>query len=200
MALRREELLEHIGEQVGFLVTSAAAYDAGQRAEAKRLAVAIRVLVHETPTSQSLLGQLGELHSRRFAAIGEEIEPEVTIDTGPLTGLNEDLDGPKLIPVLVAPSRWLAFESWWREPVYVVHRGFFNRRRYVLDLANKGGGAHVDSRLGNTYRQFAYENTIGWMSSRDDGPITIDAELNNPAPASVRTIAHELLITLEGLS
>jgi hypothetical protein len=199
MGLSREELLEHIGEQVGFLTASAASYDAGLRAEAKRMAVAIRVLVHETQTSHSLLGQIGELESLRFATIGDEIEPEATISTGALTRFTHDGVRPVLVPNLDAPTRWLPFEEWWTEPVYVVNRGSFNRRQYVLDLANRGGGAHVDSRAGNSYRKFAFENAIGWMSSQGDGPITVDRELNNPLPASVRTIAHEVLLTLDGL-
>jgi hypothetical protein len=39
--------------------SSGAAFDAGQTSEAKRLSTAIRILVHDTGVSKSLLGQLG---------------------------------------------------------------------------------------------------------------------------------------------
>ena len=54
------ELSQHLQEQLEFLQASAGAYDQGFEGEAKRLAVSIRVLVHDTSNSNSLLGQLGQ--------------------------------------------------------------------------------------------------------------------------------------------
>ena len=51
-----EELEELLHEQLAFLESSAAAFDAGMDGEAKRLAVALRVLLHDTKNSHSLLG------------------------------------------------------------------------------------------------------------------------------------------------
>ncbi len=51
--------MAQLEEQVAFLRHSAALFDAGADAEAKRIAVVIRVLVHDTPRSHSLLAQLG---------------------------------------------------------------------------------------------------------------------------------------------
>ena len=59
------DLRQHLVEQLGFLRRSAEAYDSGLVDEAKRLAVTIRILVHDTEKSKSLLGQLHEL-SRWF--------------------------------------------------------------------------------------------------------------------------------------
>ena len=57
----RGDLLAYLAEQRAFLQSSAAQYDQGFVAEAKRLAVTIRVLVHDNPGSGSvsLLEQLG---------------------------------------------------------------------------------------------------------------------------------------------
>ena len=54
-----DELRTHLQEQVRFLKTSAESFDKGDRTEAKRLAVAVRILFHDTKHSLSLLGQLG---------------------------------------------------------------------------------------------------------------------------------------------
>src|SRR5215213_9256029 len=54
-----KRLLSYLREQVRFLRSSAKAYDDGDEAEERRLATAIRVLVHDTGQSHSLLGQLG---------------------------------------------------------------------------------------------------------------------------------------------
>jgi hypothetical protein len=199
MSLDRYELDQHIAEQIGFLKASAAAYDAGMHAEAKRMAVAIRVLVHETASSHSLLGQIGQLDRLGFAASGEAIPENVLVATGPLTSLKGGPDGPVVSARLVDPVRWLPFATWWREPIYVAIDGSFTRERFVLDLANKGGGAHVDRRLGNTYRQIVHDHVIGWQSGPTDGPESFENQMNNPVPASVRAITHELLTSLERL-
>ena len=53
------ELQGHLDEQLEFLERSAASFDAGYEGEAKELAVSLRVLLHDTQQSHSLLGQLG---------------------------------------------------------------------------------------------------------------------------------------------
>ena len=50
-----EELKSHLKEQIQFLLKSAQSYDEGFTSEAKRLAVVIRVLLHDTKKSKSLL-------------------------------------------------------------------------------------------------------------------------------------------------
>jgi hypothetical protein len=42
------ELKEQLSDQMGFLLASAEAFDGGDVSEAKRLAVALRVLLHES--------------------------------------------------------------------------------------------------------------------------------------------------------
>lgn len=54
-----EALQSNFKDQIEFLNASAAAFDAGHEGEAKRLAVTIRVLLHDTDQSHSLMDQLG---------------------------------------------------------------------------------------------------------------------------------------------
>lgn len=62
----RDELRGHLVEQVQFLRNSAASYDIGFEGEAKRLALVVRVLVHDTKASKSLLHQLSLKGSLRL--------------------------------------------------------------------------------------------------------------------------------------
>lgn len=48
-----------MAEQLENLDASCDGFDAGRRAEAKRLAVSVRVICHQTPNSTSLLRHLG---------------------------------------------------------------------------------------------------------------------------------------------
>lgn len=61
-----EDLRRELAAQLGFLRSSAAAFDSGFIDEAKRLAVAMRILLHDTPRSRGLLAQLDAMpaHSR----------------------------------------------------------------------------------------------------------------------------------------
>ncbi len=58
----RAELEAHLKEQIAFLKASAQSYDKGFLGEAKRLAVTVRVLIHDTVASPSLLRQLDLKH------------------------------------------------------------------------------------------------------------------------------------------
>ena len=60
------ELMEHLNEQMGFLRRSAEHYDGGDFSEAKRLATTLRVLLHDSEKSKSLLTQLSVKDKLRF--------------------------------------------------------------------------------------------------------------------------------------
>ena len=55
----KDELQQHLKDTVQALELSSHAFDDGCEGEAKRCAAAIRVLVHDTSYSKSLLNQLG---------------------------------------------------------------------------------------------------------------------------------------------
>src|SRR4051794_24926166 len=62
----QDELRQLLSEQVRLMRRSAKYFDEGDESEAKRLATHIRVLVHDTKASHSLLGLLGVKASMRF--------------------------------------------------------------------------------------------------------------------------------------
>src|SRR4051794_39690166 len=69
------ELRRKLAEQLDFLRRSVDLFDAGHESEAIRLAVPIRVLVHDTGKSTSLLQLLGVKDTQRFHDTAGAINP-----------------------------------------------------------------------------------------------------------------------------
>src|ERR1700730_8897144 len=79
------DLERHLREQHQFLLRSAAAFDQGFEAEAKRLATVIRVLLHDTASSRSLLSQLHVKKTLKYVDTALEFNPNNLLPTGGLT-------------------------------------------------------------------------------------------------------------------
>lgn len=198
-------------EQIAFLTSSSNAYDQGMHIEAKRLAVTMRVLLHDTGASRSLLGQIGVKDRLRWTCAGS-VDPEDLAPSNALTwfAFGHNGDGTAFgrhIPVREDYIRenvsWLWFDEWWQTPVIKdSHREVFSRADLIKILANKDGGAHIDE-LQNRVRRLAHEGSLGWAVATSPDPSapahTLEFELvsMNPILAAVRTIATEVIMTLE---
>ena len=62
----RDELETHVADQLRFLEALASSFDSGFDGEAKRMALAIRVLVSDTKNATSLLTALGRKNVHYF--------------------------------------------------------------------------------------------------------------------------------------
>lgn len=192
-----EELRAHLDEQLAFLQASANSYDAGFDGEAKRIAVSIRVLMHDTRNSTSLLGQL-DMKGGMFLDTSNPVYPG---NMSTHSGLIVTAIGPGgarycafLDDGFVSPME-RDFESWWRGIVFVDSKGrAISRKDLVLVVANQDGGAHIDPALDSTYADLSRRNSLGWTYS--DG--TSESELGGPEKAALRQICHEVLKTLIG--
>ncbi|MDO8282591.1 MAG: hypothetical protein Q7U10_08235 [Thermodesulfovibrionia bacterium] len=194
-----DELQKHLRDNVGFLEASCASFDSGFLGEAKRLATTIRVLLHDTNKSQSLLGLLGMKNSLKYINTANQHDPNNLFAHHGLLGMRFGSGGPSYWAPLGdgPPSRYnrqtCTFDEWWNENVIIDKRGgVFSRRNLVLSLANMDGGAHVDPLLDKAYSELTRSDSVGWMIS--DGtearPLS-DIELH-----SVRQIAYELMQSL----
>lgn len=190
----KAELLQHLRDSLGFLEASSASFDAGFFGEAKRLATTIRVLVHDTDKSKSLLGLLKMKTAMGYLNTTHPYDPKNLVSYHGLVGLRMENGGSRYWAPLGegAPGRsgkYVFFPDWWNQVVIVDSlKARFTRRELVLALANKDGGAHVDSHLDDSYAELTRNNSVGWMMS--DGinhkPM-LDVELH-----SVRQIAYEM--------
>lgn len=206
----REELLEFFDEQIEFLERSNAAFDEGHLSEAKRLAVTLRVLFHNTKASHALINQLGFDQTLTWVDTCGMPDPDNMsqvwglVITGIDLATNEALFKPRLddgapnairTKSLRLPrgSRILR-DEWWTEPVTRdASHALFSRKDFVLALSNKEGGAHVDPEIFEAYDRIANLNSMGWTFSvtpqgervLTSGLISLDG---SPTDATVATL------------
>ncbi len=191
------ELESHLEEHLGFLKASADAYDRGFDGEAKRIAVSIRVLVHDTRNSKSLLGQL-DRKSEQFVDSAIPITPaNKSSHSGLVVTSIVPGTGAKYVAFLDdcpgGQSAQTDFDTWWSTPVFVDSKGrALTRKDLVLTVANQDGGAHVDPALDDTYADLSRNNSLGWVYT--DG--TKSEPMEGPEKAALRQICHEVLKTL----
>jgi SEC-C motif len=231
-----QDFKEQFKEQIGFLRSSSQAYDAGNEPEAKRLSVNLRVLVHDTRNSVSLLKHLEIKDKLPFVNTAPPPAPPGVISffRGGLCIAEKTLgEGSKtrVVPVLDSdPLRndqpRQCFEDWWKTPVLHDHEGnAFTRKDFVLAVADQDGGAHVDAQLEPAYEALTRGNSMrittgtettedGWevlMGGTFGGgaggsqltvePPTHGEPLENSiALASIRQIAHEMLIAIDAIT
>lgn len=202
----RDRLLEILDEQLYYLHSSSSAFDQGHRHEAKRLAVTIRTLLHDTSMSRSLLGQLAFKNQWLFMDTAGSLNMQnplplmpflmmrstVVDDQGRVVASYEPMldDGPP------RPGGYAArpFEEWWT--MLVVRDGsgeIFSRKDLVMALANKEGGAHIDPHTQDRIAALAAGETLGWMIGDVDGERAVE---DDPILPCVRQIAFELLETI----
>ncbi len=130
-------------------------------AEAKRLAIAVRVLVHDTKNSTSLLKLLGKKDIEYVDTSYPVVEHNLNNHSSLVqVGLNHD--SMKILPLLDGTeenkekrrddSRKIRFDAWWNGIVFIDEKlNEFSRKDIVLAIANKEGGAHVDKKIDKKY-------------------------------------------------
>lgn len=189
-----EELRQHLADQLSFLRDSADSFDKGFAGEASRLALAIRVLVHDKGRSQSLLGLLA-LKGSPFWDSAQDMDPYHHGSFAGLVMLAAGVPARDYVAMLdqVPQTRLVPFDEWWHRPVLVDdNRAALTREDCILSVADQDGGAHVDPSLDELYARLSRDNALGWwnVSGASKRP------LSNPVRPTVRQIAHEVLKTL----
>ncbi len=176
---------EHLARQLSFLERSAAAYDRGERDEAYRIAVAIRVLLHDTRRSVSILRHLN----------AKDVPLLSTVMAGPRNALFFDgmnllamspgkiVAGPKLDQAPI--RRMVSVDDWWNEPIFAINRVETSRKDVVRGAANQDGGAHVDHAL-----DADYERLKGGLYTPSPGAAV---DIPEPQLVSLRQMAFEIL-------
>jgi len=188
--------LEHeLGKQIGFLISSSSAFDNGYHDEAVRLATALRVLLHDTTNSRSLLGQLGRKNIQ-FLDTGEPYSSRNLLTTYRLTYMRIDSSGAQYRPLLddFPRKRFVGFDEWW-DAIVICGRDkrCLSRGDIVLIAANQDGGAHVDPAIDASYADIAKDHNTGWeFIGENISPRSIPFAMQ----VSLRQIAHEVLRSL----
>ena len=208
------ELLDKLRSQVGFLERSSALFDAVHKDEGERLALATRLLLHDTNQSHSLLGQLGVKTALRYTDTSIHIKPEtkhlgggrysttIMAHAG-LVLMQAELGPPgsggwTYAPVLVptTPERTnppASFTRWWGSSFLTDTTGDpVTRKSVTLAVANKDGGAHVARAIPEAFLRLSSGESMPIRTGSGDTWSGIPGVVM----ATMRQIAFELLDTL----
>ncbi len=197
----RDELLGHLKDQIAFMKQSASSYDKGFEDEAKRLAVVIRVLVHDTSNSTSLLTLLNKKNMKFYdSALPYDPKNLLPYNGLIMMRLSTNQGASYVAPLgggapVRSRVRKITFNAWWKG-TFVIKDKYgktFTRKDLILNTSNTDGGAHVDPELDVAYANLSRFNSLGWKVFRND---IEDDFRNSPVLPSVRQIAHEVLKTL----
>lgn len=192
------ELEIHFSEQLDFIQSSAESYDSGRTSEAKRIALAIRVLVHDTKRSKSLLTQLNK-KTALFLDTAESFDSDSVMTFSGLILMHVSSDSkpayrPLLDDFVKKELAYKEFDAWWDAVVFVdSQKRSLSRKDLVLSVADKDGGAHVDPQLNSVYADLSRKNSLGGLFSLNGG---VDVEpMDGAERAAIRQIGHEVLKT-----
>jgi hypothetical protein len=198
--LNKSDLLIHLDDCLKKLIRFNQIYDLGDQSIAKEIAVKLRILFHNTNNSKSLLNQL-RLEHIPFVDTSEKFDPRNFMTHHGLLMLLMGSNVGQLSPLLEFSSvKYTLFEEWWNIDIVISDqkKNTFTRKKIILELANRDGGAHVDPEISESYSDISKSNSIGWniheRHSAHDKPI------NNPIPPSIRQISYETLMTFEKIN
>lgn len=194
--LSESDLKKHLDEQLHFIELSCESFDSGFESESKRIAVSIRILLHDTNSSHSLLKQLNMKKINFYDSAIEYNERSQAPHHGLIWLATAPPKNRYVAMMDGTPSKFIRkvnFDEWWNKVVLVdVSKNRLSRKDLILIATNQDGGAHIDPKLNKIYANIARENSIGWKYHTPNG----DTNIEGPERASIRQIAHEILKTL----
>ncbi len=173
----QEELKELLNEQIEFIRASCKAYDAGNIAEAKRLSVALRILLYDGKgRTKSVLSQMGVKGNLSFFAADQDYNWDDVVQHHNIkTILNQS--GVKYIAYTNRKEHpyatILSFDKWWNGLLIKGDNKSLTRGDIIRAVADTDGGAHIDSSISGIYAEII-KNNIGIGYVTDFGP--------NPSP------------------
>jgi hypothetical protein len=134
---------------ISFIKRSCSYYDQGDKEEALRIAVSLRVLFHDTNKSTSLLKHLEKKeYVSLLSTFGVKNPDPSKWESVPVLSIHFLIDVSKhsLSPLLDKSysNDFISIDAWWSE-VVMICSGSYSRKNIILSAANQDGGAHVDS-------------------------------------------------------
>jgi hypothetical protein len=157
-------------KELGFLHRSCHSFDSGFHDEAVRIAVCIRVLIHDTKRQTSLLTHLKarDISLRSSCLdIASKVRPGESVQV--FNGMGQFEMGPtgaRYYPKLSGGMFHydLPVEEWWAQTVFILDSAtWVSRKDVVLTAADKDGGAHVDAALTPEYERLVASGDLGYF-------------------------------------
>jgi hypothetical protein len=141
-----QDMKARLRDQLGFLQRSAEAFDAGNTAEAIRIATVLRVIFHQTRKSTSLLTHLNATSISVRSKAGPESSTGARRVAGWSLAVLHIFPGGSILAPICEPQNidtMVKVNVWWTMVFAVIDGAEYKRRDLVLWAANKDGGAHV---------------------------------------------------------
>lgn len=206
------ELKQAQNEQVRFLLKSCLAFDQGDFSEAKRLSVALRILLKESRTCHSLLHMVDP--SAKLVSYKENHDPHdgciwVQRNFVVCTLMNPMHSYLPFFLSQYSNKRLLNIQDWLDEIIIEDAEGrSFSRSKIIFTMADQDGGAHVDPGINSDYHALTRMNSqqsfiaTGMdfnpaMGMPQQLPIELLKTPQPPVWHSIRHMAHETLESLE---
>lgn len=184
---------EHLAKQLGFLERSCASFDSGSHDEAIRIATVIRVLIHQTKASTSLLKHLNAT-TINFLSTCEGAGLKSLIYMG-MGVVSMHADGTTTYKPNLSDSPFTTFipvSKWWDTFVFISGATRLSRKKIVLSAANQDGGAHVDHSLDTAYEELKAAGFAGSVYY-NNGNSTTETKLEGAHLIALRQMGYELL-------
>ncbi|MBY0004046.1 hypothetical protein H7K05_01825 [Priestia aryabhattai] len=205
MNFANDDFIQHLIEQYDYLLTSIRGFDTKKKLhEAKRMATTVRVLVHDTKHSTSILTHL---RRKNILFCNSSIKEKMTQPDGsiiinpmqkPMYYEEVDLNGVQIYPNLDSNKHnesFITFDYWWNKDI-ILENGKgdkFTRKDIVLALSNKDGGAHVDVELTKSYGELTRGVSTGETFQKGT---QLPEPIKNPHLYTMRQITYEVITTL----
>lgn len=199
--LSETELATELRDHVAFMLASARDYDQGTLAEAKRLAVELRVFLHD-----ALLDDMGVLSQMPFYDTALEYSPDNALPHYGLLTIRHR----QVLPAFdskTEPRRFVPWDEWSSAVVLSNGLGGTLTRYALFKTAADKQGAHVDLKLPQLYSSLCDSESAAYRREEDDIvfsfrrpsdnlPADADVLLPEPVAPSIRQLAHEVLVSL----
>ncbi|UAA39804.1 hypothetical protein KIH87_05465 [Paraneptunicella aestuarii] len=171
------------------------------------ISTAIRVLLHDTKNSTSLLTHLNKSKENFFSTNLKDSRECVHLGLVRRVniGVKDGVGGEaKYLPLCYGKyfsteeqGKYLSFNEWWeKEGIFVNEQSTLTRKDLVLNVTNKDGGAHFDKKVKKNYDAFRHSWSGGSCLSGINSGIKRGYD-NIPIYPAIRQIGYELLRTLK---
>lgn len=198
--LSNQEIIEKLKSNISKIEFFSDIFDSGKIDIYEDIAVKLRVLLHSTNSSKSLI-RLAKLEHINFVDTSHKFDPKNLVSHTGLIAMNstnniweyrafKHLNG----------HRDVLFDNWWdgKKVLSDKFNHTFTRKDLICKVANTDGGAHVDPSIHKDYNEVSRNNSLDWFII--DHSIDTRTPLNNPIPPCIRQIAYEVIKTFQNIN
>ncbi|QXC53936.1 hypothetical protein [Leuconostoc mesenteroides] len=191
--------------QLDLLRHYAKMFDSGVTDMALPMATQVRVLIHQTHNSNSLLNQLDLINKfKAWHSPNSSFSPNNLLPSWDLLMMSIGAEGASYMPLgskevfnnrrdssdKILSEVFCPVELWWQQIVFAQQSEYISRRDIVLFIANKDGGSHVDEKK-DPIDDFKKSQLLGFYDQNGNYPN------GNPLYSAMRQIVEELLVSFE---